>query len=91
MHGLFVIPHFGEVDLWPEFDIPRGSKCNMYQFPCGLYSSKNSGSPRISSYFDYDAVRTLNNNEQSVNKRRLLVVIQFKVDVESPSSCVLRS
>ena len=43
----------------------------MYRFPCKLYASKNSGSPRISFIFE-NTRETLADDEQLVNELSLV-------------------
>ena len=71
VHGRFELRRFGEADLRHGNDIPRGRKLKMYRFPCQLYASKNSGSPRIS--FNFENTReTLADDEQLVNELSLV-------------------
>jgi hypothetical protein len=71
VHGRFELRRFGEADLRHGNDIPRGRKLKMYRFPCKLYSSKNSGSPRISFIFE-NTRETLADDEQLVNELSLV-------------------
>jgi hypothetical protein len=66
VHGRFELRRFGEADLRLGNDIQRGRTMNMYRFPCKLYASKNSGSPRISFIFE-NTRETLAKDEKLVD------------------------